>query len=471
MNVLLITSCIFFDAFFQLVGKTQLRQTMMRIIQGKSWLGEKWESLWRTKGIEVEFVQNNDDMQISIWDLAGQSIFRTLQNVLFPQTNSFCVFLFVYSPFCKPDTCFRTELEDWLSFITSSTSVRGHNLPQVLVVISHKDKAIYRSLTWSESIVNELMKKFEKFVDLHPIQECFHVDARKKKQVIPLKNHIFEIFEKLFREKSPRVPQLCSQLSSLLVTETKKIRNSTLWSFKKFHDFCAPSLNHFIPSSSAHSVDHSKMIDSIVSYLNNIGSIIHIPNLEYIIVDSNWLTNKFLGELIALGQDFKDEESKSWNKTVSSVSYTSRDGFVSERVFAGLMEEFLEKQPHLQKDVDRQVLENILISLDLCIKLEDTSQYFIPSFIREHARMEEEKHQESLPVELMYRKNRFETSQFVGIRIQCQDGITMSLTAAFFPRFQVRLNHDFKHTVKTLYASSFDCNLGMMKRMFNFHLL
>ncbi|OAE27257.1 hypothetical protein AXG93_59s1000 [Marchantia polymorpha subsp. ruderalis] len=65
-------------------GKTKLRQTLMRIVQGKSWLGNKWDELWRTRGIEVEFLQNNEKSQISIWDLAGQRVLRTLQSVLFP---------------------------------------------------------------------------------------------------------------------------------------------------------------------------------------------------------------------------------------------------------------------------------------------------------------------------------------------------------------------------------------------------
>ncbi|BFI07281.1 hypothetical protein MPTK1_2g10590 [Marchantia polymorpha subsp. ruderalis] len=139
-------------------GKTQLRKTLMRINHSwlhRSSLSNKWDVLWRTKGIEVEYLQNSEKMQISVWDLVGQWIFRTLQNVLFPQTNNFCIFLFVYSPFCektsknKPDSCFKTELEDWLSFITSSVKVTGHDLPQVFVVISHKDKARYSSMSWT----------------------------------------------------------------------------------------------------------------------------------------------------------------------------------------------------------------------------------------------------------------------------------------------------------------------------------
>ncbi|OAE18532.1 hypothetical protein AXG93_625s1220 [Marchantia polymorpha subsp. ruderalis] len=423
-------------------GKTQLRKTLMRI--NHSWLHRsrlfnKWNILRRTRGIEVEFLQNNDKMQISVWDLAGQWMFRTLQNVLFSQTNNFCVFLFVYSPFCeetssnKPDSCFETELEDWLSFITSSIKVTGRDLPQVFVVISHKDKARYSSLSWAQSIFEKLTQRFANFVDLRPVQEWFHVDARSKKQVIPLNNHIFENFNKLLREKSPQVPKLCSQLTSLLVIETKKKRSFPLWPSQFFYEFCAPSLTQFIPSSYAHSVDHSRIMESIISYLNDIGYIIYIPNLNYIIVNPNWLTNTFLGELIALGQDFQAQESKS---SIRTSSYSSMDGFVSESVFARLIEEFLEKQPHGQRGVEREELENILVNLDLCFKLEDTSQYFIPSFIPEHASKEDQKHQEEAHLESMYWENRSETSQFVGIRIQCQDERTMSLTAAFFPRFQ-----------------------------------
>ncbi|BFI21629.1 hypothetical protein MPTK1_8g04750 [Marchantia polymorpha subsp. ruderalis] len=414
-------------------GKTQLRQTLMRIVQGKSWLGNKVARLFRTTGIEVEFLQNNEERQISIWDLAGQEIFRTLQNVLFPPTSSFCIFLFVFSPFChktsliKPASCLQIELEEWLSFITSCTRVTGDNLPQVLVVISHKDKMQSIPLTWAQPIVENLSKQFANFVDVHPIQERFHINARKKKQVVPLKNHIFQIFEKLLSERSPQVPKLCFQLSSDLVTNTKNHSSCPLWTSQQFHEFCTPRLRKLIPSSPPLFVE--RIISSIKSYLNDVGSIVHIPNLDYIIVNPNWLTNTLLGELIAFGQNFQAQDSESSDRW---SSYTSKDGFVSESVFARLIEEFLEKQPHGQRSVDRKVLENILINLDLCFKLEDTSQYFIPSFIPEHASMEEES-----AVQSMAWKTWNETSKFAGMRIQCQDARTMSLTAAFFPCFQM----------------------------------
>ncbi|BFI17279.1 hypothetical protein MPTK1_6g04930 [Marchantia polymorpha subsp. ruderalis] len=443
-------------------GKTQLRRTLMKIIQDKSWFGERCEELSRTIGIEVEFLQNDDKMQISIWDLAGQSIFRTLQNVLFPKTNEFCVFLFVYSPFCeensfpKPDICFQTELEGWLTFIASSTKVMGHNLPQVLVVISHKDKIESTSLTWANSIVEVLRKRFKNYVDLRPIQDFLYVNTREKNQVIPLKEHIFFIFQELLSQKSPLVPQLCFKLSSLLLSNIEKnktcslwslekfhdfcfilssllfsnIENKTcpLWSLEKFHEFCYPSLKELnLPSS----VDHLRLSKSLLSYLNDVGSIIYIPNFDHIVVDPNWLTNSVLGELIAMGQHFKAQESNAYEKIMSSDSYTSKDGFVSESVFTRLIETFLEKQPRLQ-NVDREVIEKILFNLDLGFKLENSFQYFIPSFI-----MEEQKQQEGVRVVSMSWESKAANPNFVGIRIQCKDQKTMSLSAAFFPRYQM----------------------------------
>ncbi|OAE20544.1 hypothetical protein AXG93_3873s1010 [Marchantia polymorpha subsp. ruderalis] len=166
---------------FPRAGKTKLRQTLMRIVQGKSWMGNKWDELWKTKGIEVEFLENNDKNQISI---------------------------------------------------------------------------------------------------------C---------------------------------------------------------------------LTQSIQSSFALTVDHSRIMNSIVSYLNDVGSIVSIPDLDYIIVDPNWLTNTLLGELVALGQDFQVEESRSSNKTLSRYSYTSKDGFVSASVFARLIKEFQRKQSHVQRGVDREI--------------------------------------------------------------------------------------------------------------------
>ncbi|BFI28666.1 hypothetical protein MPTK2_3g01435 [Marchantia polymorpha subsp. ruderalis] len=419
-------------------GKTQLRRTLMKIIQDKSWFGEILEDLSRTKGIEVEFLQNDDKMQISIWDLAGQRIFRTLQNVLFPKTNNFCVFLFIYSPISqetlKPDSCLRIELEGWLTFIASSTKVTGHNLPQVLVVISHKDKMASSSLTWANSIVELLRKRFANYVDLRPFQDFLYVDARDKNQVIPLKEHVFFIFQELLSQKSPRVPQLCYKLSSLLLSNIDENKTCPLWSLKKFHNFCYPSLKQLnLPSS----VDHLRLLNSLLSYLNDVGSIIYIPNFDHIVVDPNWLTNSVLGELIVMGQHFQAQGSNAYEKTMSSDTYTSKDGFVSESVFVRLMETFLAKQPRLQ-DVNIEILEKILFNLDLGFKLKDSSQYFIPSFIPEYASMEEQKQQEGARVVSMsWDSPAADHPKFVGIRIQCKDPKTMSLSAAFFPRFQM----------------------------------
>ncbi|BFI29294.1 hypothetical protein MPTK2_3g01070 [Marchantia polymorpha subsp. ruderalis] len=443
-------------------GKTQLRRTLMKIIHDPTWISELLTKLSRSKGIEVDFLQNDDEMQISIWDLAGHWIFRTLQDVLFPKTNDFCVFLFVYSPVVKktsslqktsslhkkysvkPPDCFQTELEVWLTFISSSTKVMGHNLPQVLVVISHKDMMGSNSLDWVHSIVEKLKIRFAHRVNL--IHDFLYVNARERNQVKPLKDRIFEMFKKLFSENSPRVPQLCFQLSSQLLSNIKKDKTCPLWSLKTFSEFCDSSLKQLtLPSS----VDHSRLLTSLISYLNDVGSIIYIPKLDYIIVDPNWLTNSVLGELIAIGQNFQAQESKAYKKTMPYNSFARKEGFMSEADFSLLIDTFLEKHPRLQ-DVDRKVLENIIFNLDLGYKLEDSFEYFIPSFIPEYASMEEQEQQEEARVVSMSWNSTAVNPKFVGIRIQCEDQKTMTLSAAFFPRFQMFMRRKLESGTVTL---------------------
>lgn len=98
---------------------------------------------------------------------------------------------------------------------------------------------------------------------------------------------------------------------------------------------------------------------SIISYLNDVGSIVSISHLDYIIVDPNWLTNTLLGELVALGQNFQAQDSGSSHQKMSNHSYVSKDGFVGESDFNWLIEEFRQNQPH---GVERQVLKDILIN-------------------------------------------------------------------------------------------------------------
>lgn len=234
-----------------------------------------------------------------------------------------------------------------------------------------------------------------------------------------------------------------------------------MWSFEKFHDFCAPSLTQFYPPSSVHSIDRLSIIESIISYPNEVGYIIYIPNLHYIIVDPNWLLNTFLGELIALGQHFEAQEFESSDRTSSQHR---EDGFVSESVFAGFIEEFLGKKPHQQRGVDKEVLENILVNLDLCFKLKDTSHYFITSFIREYASMEIQNHIEEMHVESMHWKNRGDTPHFVGIWMQRWKNNVI----VFFPRFHVRLDHDLIYTLEVLDVSICDFKFLMMKKKFLF---
>ncbi|KAL3679272.1 hypothetical protein R1sor_022228 [Riccia sorocarpa] len=80
-------------------GKTTLRITMMKTRHKESRIvkyftrklgsAKKARSgrglpLKRTKGVDVELLRDDNQMQVSLWDLAGQEIFRALQSLLLP---------------------------------------------------------------------------------------------------------------------------------------------------------------------------------------------------------------------------------------------------------------------------------------------------------------------------------------------------------------------------------------------------
>ncbi|KAL2632092.1 hypothetical protein R1flu_016778 [Riccia fluitans] len=122
-------------------GKTRLKMSMMRTC--KKWsksesIPEVWNlqrilKLWWTQGVEVELLRDDEWGQVYIWDLAGQYIFRALQDLIFPRTNTSCIFVFVFNPFQENSGTlkenvygtFRSEMEEWLKFIVSNSQITG----------------------------------------------------------------------------------------------------------------------------------------------------------------------------------------------------------------------------------------------------------------------------------------------------------------------------------------------------------
>ncbi|KAG6553094.1 hypothetical protein Mapa_005432 [Marchantia paleacea] len=180
----------------------------------------------RTKGIEVQMLRDDDSVKLSVWNLAGQFIFRALQDLLFPRSNQACNFAFVFSPTqvkgkgkgstnhynsnVDVNVAFANELKTWIRFIVSNLQVGGQR-PQVLVIITHMDKLKRFKSSYDPTFTRETVQKFQELhadqVDLCPGPSggTFHVNAKDRDEVRP--NHFsLPVYARSTGKKDPCSP-------------------------------------------------------------------------------------------------------------------------------------------------------------------------------------------------------------------------------------------------------------------------
>lgn len=449
-TLLILSRCIFFKNIASLhmlkceigSGKTRLRRTMMRL-SNKGWFGNKLDKLrqnsctyrevelWTTSGIEVELLQDDEDMQIAIWDLAGQEIFRSLHDIIFPRTDQPFIFLFVFSPYDELkntikdnlEALLREELEDWLRFVASNSRI-GQSLPRMMVILTHVDKVESPGIDWVLMILEELQNEYQGVVDLvlDPNIGRIYVNAHKEKHVSPLLKQILSSFKELFSKKRDLVPLLCSELTSTLARRVSSIHRDPVWSLDKFFRFCSKSVE-------ASNQLSEEAWQSVALYLHDLGSIVLIPASDLVIVYPNWLTRTYLGELIKLGHDYQvlEEKHHATQQTVYSEA-----GCVDEKILEEwLVESFVSRPRDSQYPVE--TLKLILAKLDLCYRMDESAcaipRYFIPTILSEggvkHGRPRAWKSVSDVQ------------PNYFGFRLQCQDPWRTSLTSSFFTRLQV----------------------------------
>ncbi|KAL2610637.1 hypothetical protein R1flu_029210 [Riccia fluitans] len=422
-------------------GKTRLRASMMETRQKTNWVMKQLNKrldLKRTKGVDVELLRDDEEMQVSIWDLAGQEIFRALQTLLLPTVTQACVFAFIFNPMkddqhqqleMKEDLeeVFGKELETWLRFIASNYPITGTFLPEVLVVITHRDRmkkyTMKESCDWAARKVERFRGIYEKALKLH--EGFFYVDAQDVKEVKPFVERVFQLFSDMLQKKSPQAPSVCSKLISKILNHPREVISHPVWQMKEFLTFVSKSLEALDAGCFAPEVENERrVLEALSLYMHDVGSIFVLPHCNLVVVDINWLTHKFLGTLISEGHGF---EVKSGTR-----SYSNPDGFVSKLN----LDDILSRRIHKKNiSTDLQVLHNLLVSLDLCYQIENIKgdRFFIPTIFQGG---------EIRKANLSWETAESSNWQRLGYRLLCESRDTSSLTSAVFPRFQIRLRKE-----------------------------
>ncbi|KAL2610566.1 hypothetical protein R1flu_029139 [Riccia fluitans] len=444
-------------------GKTMLRATMMETRQKTSWVKRQLNKpfgLKRTKGLDVELLRDDEEMQVSIWDLAGQEIFRALQTLLLPTVTQACVFAFIFNPM-KDDQhqqlemkehleeAFGKELESWLRFIASNYPITGTFLPEVLIVVTHRDRMrmhnMEESCDWAERIAKGYRIIYKKALNLH--EEIFYVDAQDVKEVKPFTERVFQLFCDMLQKKSPQAPSVCSKLISEILNRPSEVISQPVWQVEKFLTFVSKRLETLGAGCFTPAVEtERRVLEALSRYMHDVGSIFVLPHCNLVVVDINWLTHKFLGTLISEGHGF---EVKS-----GAGSYSSPDGFVSKLDLDKILMSVSRRNHRKKITTESQVLHDLLVSLDLCYQVESIKgdRFFIPTIFQRG---------EIRNANLSWETAESSDWQHLGYRLLCESRDTSSLTSAVFPRFQIRFRKEMMD------RWSYDCQRDLIRLDWN----
>ncbi|KAL3689582.1 hypothetical protein R1sor_015891 [Riccia sorocarpa] len=402
----------------------------------------------RTNGVEIELCLI-DGMQICIWDLAGQEIFRALHDCIFPTFNTTSVFLFVFSPYdvrtkrlkFPLSTTLRVEFLPWLRFIASNSQA-AKRLPPVKILISHMDKLETADLHlgWAEEVAIEMDQRFQDLlaVDVRVLGADNRVLLRGVDTVLQRTRESFKYFLETTHIRA--VPQACCEITDALCSRkiAGKSREAPVLQSEDFFSFCeenASSLQKYQNDPEAREL----LMNAIAEYLHDAGIIIRLPGSGLVVVDPNWLTCSFLGQLIGLGHGFISSQVGDVGLTRCSGGLITKAHF--QELLLTLVERLKWKNASSTRDVVQQ-LQAMMEEMDLCfeVRVDDAVEedkklgIFAPILFAEPG--ENSSRFCRLPEWNLCGSLGTEPS-CVGLRVQCRDPERTRLTSSFFPRLQV----------------------------------
>ncbi|KAE9598523.1 putative P-loop containing nucleoside triphosphate hydrolase, of Roc (COR) [Lupinus albus] len=389
------------------------------------------EQAIKTVGMKIKTFKD-DDINISIWNLAGQHEFFSLHDLMFPGHGSASFFVIVSSLFRKSSnrelrstTEIEEDLQYWLRFIVSNSkrAIQQCVVPSVAVVLTHFDKINQPSQNLQHTVdsIQRLRDKFQGFVVFYPT--VFTVDARSSASVSKLTHHIRKTCKTIL-QRVPRVYQLCNDLIQILSDWRSENYNKPAMKWKEFGELCqvkVPPLRIQSRHGNKEKVEARRR--AIVTCLHHIGEVIYFDELGFLILDCEWFCGEALGQLIKLN--------------VRRPHSSENNGFISRKELEKILRGSLQSPipgigSKVFENLDPSDLVRMMLKLELCYEQDPSdpnSLLFIPSILEE-GRGKPQRWLQTTPDCL-----------YVGRHLECDDSSHMFLTPGFFPRLQVHLHN------------------------------
>ncbi|KAL8138033.1 LOW QUALITY PROTEIN: hypothetical protein V2J09_004034 [Rumex salicifolius] len=343
------------------------------------------EQVVKADGMKIKTFKD-EDIKISLWNLAGQHEFYSLHDLMFPGHGSASFFLIILSLFRKPNnkepknpTEIEEDLQYWLRFIVSNSrrAVQQCLLPSVTIVLTHYDKINQSSSQNLQASVNSVLRirdKFHGFVEFYP--SVFTVDARSSTSVSKLSQHIKQM-SKTILQRVPRVYQLCNDLIQIISDWRLENNNKPAMSWKEFGELCQVKVLPLRIRSRHDIVEKTEMRRrAIASCLHHIGEVIYFDDPGFLILDCEWFCEEVLGQLVRLSAKEKSSE---------------KDGFVSKKELEKILKSSLQSQiPGMSSKIFGNLqpgdLVKMMLKLELCYEQDPSdpnSPLLIPSLLKE----------------------------------------------------------------------------------------
>ncbi len=400
----------------------------------------EWDK--RTRGIEIKVLVKNDDMQVTIWDLAGQEEYHAFHDMMLPNLSTqgnVCYFLLVCNPFFwdqsgKPKTIdkLKDEFSYWLRFISSHTKRSSNFAPQVTIVLTNNDKS-YIHQEFVHDCVTKLREEFADFINLS--SNTYSINALSSQEVKQVCEDVTTTCKSVL-ENLPKVYKTCSHVQLGICQWIKEHPNQPIVSMQIFEKEIFAKT--FQPQEDAPQLAQTQLEEphiAIAMFLHDAGEIIYFKNEDFVVLNLSWFCHKVMGHLIKLRGHV---ESRNLEKTFPN-------GFVEMKHLEILLESSLKDATNLvgvKKDEILNYLVRLMVKMDFAYEgitvgesnPQSVKQLFVPTTLQ----FDESVAKGERRLKWIAEFSSDAQIIYIGQRLQCGDQVHTTLTPGFFPRLQER---------------------------------
>ncbi|XP_024370300.1 protein TORNADO 1 [Physcomitrium patens] len=403
----------------------------------------------QTVGIEVQVIVE-DNVQISIWDLAGHEEFHAFHDLVVPNLSSqgsACTFVLLCDMSVPQGKGGKYELKDekvvdhelryWLRFIASNTRQSVHMLPNVTVIFTHSDKFPKTDLiAHFKPQVEKLRVQFSKVINITE----FHVaDARSRKSIEPVQKAMQKRIVSIL-DRVPKVFDACSQLQTKLNEWKNQHPDKPLIKWSDFSLLCSkvPALKRLQGQDSKVAEERQK---AVARAMHDAGELLFFDGLDFMVVDPNWFCHEIMGRILSLDSTL----------LVLKHPLIDEHGFTKREHLKKVLEaSFCKNKNPLFKGrkvrgVIPEDLVQLMVKLNLCFEQnpgDKTSGIYIPASLSNPSEAAA-RGERPLSWANGYDQVSDDELLHVGWRLKCENPELTTLTLGFFPRLQVFLQKKF----------------------------